>query len=69
MEEICQNCDGVGFVEHPAWREFRNSVDPAQWLWASESDIKGWFAWRGFDEVPQEELICEKCGGKGIIEE
>lgn len=77
--EDCPVCEGVGVVQHPAWKEYwkaNKSTDEYMTVkkyvnWFREH---GWFEKAGYrneynsDGIPDEEIVCRECEGERVIE-
>ena len=58
----CLSCDGAGFVQHPAWTEF---YEPGE---VPDFDARAReLGYAKCDDMPEEEIKCAICSGKGHI--
>ena len=64
-EETCPVCDGCGMVQHPAWAAYWQEHH-GQSLPTAEADAR-WFREWGYDEIPNEEIPCAECDGRGVL--
>ena len=70
QEKTCTKCNGSCFVQHPAWEEYWKSHNSFEF---GIEESKKWFEDNGFltvfstriDGVPDEEIICPECQGRG----
>ena len=66
-EFTCPECDGSGWVQHPAWEQYWAENGPPPGLPTREAD-DAWFRQQGYEDsnVP-EEIPCIECEGAGSI--
>lgn len=61
----CPECNGDGYVEHPDWRALvKYEAETGRIV----DDLDAWFRERGYDYPPDQEVVCDECGGTGWIE-
>jgi RecJ-like exonuclease len=66
-ERPCPECDGLGIVLNSWWGELFEERGDEGVAAMSTGEIEDWFAERGFDYPPDQEVTCFECKGDGIV--
>ena len=63
---VCPECGGSGWVTHPAWVLYWLENPPKGEVGRNNLD-EAWFRENGYWDVPDEEVFCGICDGRGEV--
>lgn len=50
FEEVCENCDGTGIVQHPRWKEWQNKLEDFKEEWLAKHPDQTEVDWKQSDK-------------------
>ena len=66
MELYCEECEGTGFITHPAWAQYDKALTQAKKDGNDLPPFEAWFSENGYTSIPDEEITCTECEGLGV---
>jgi len=66
----CPKCYGYGYVQHPEWQAYWEQHDELTPESVREHfEVPCWIEDPlEYDGLPPEEIVCDRCGGTGIVD-
>jgi hypothetical protein len=69
QEDTCRRCEGRKMIEHPKWENYYKRLSSYAQKHATVDSLDDFSKdfWKGWDELPPQEIECPDCGGEGIV--